>query len=127
MFDQFHTHVRQGPEHIDVREFRAPTDDSIRIVEEMREKLAESWIRSYRLQNNVFNGSWDAFYDNFGRTFRFLGKFKINGVDHETNFSVDAFDLKAESNKMVRLLHKHIVEQIAAVITIEILNSCQSS
>lgn len=46
-----------SPDRIDIHEHRAPTDDSIRMADEMREKCMKSILMSYKSNDNVFNYS----------------------------------------------------------------------
>ena len=52
MFDKLYVSHQSGPKEITVNENRAPTDDSIRLCEEYREKVRQELVNAY-----VFDGA----------------------------------------------------------------------
>jgi hypothetical protein len=121
----FNTIIR-SPERVsvDVTEKRAPTDESIRLAEEYRDKLKAQWLATYTLEDTKLNVRWDVFREDFGRKIRVIGKMKINGQEHSLDFSVDQWDFKFdEPDTFLVKLHQHLTEQIAAVLTIDLMHS----
>ena len=52
MFDKTFVGYQSSPREVTVNEHRAPTDDSIRLAEEYREKARQEFVKAY-----VFNGA----------------------------------------------------------------------
>lgn len=75
------THVN-FPETIKVHEHKAPTDESIRLMEEMHDKAINNIIAKVKVQDNLISG--DCFLItqpyNIGE-FKMVFKFKVNGKD----------------------------------------------
>ena len=74
----FNTYVR-GPSHTTatVHEHRAPTDDSLRLLREMEEKIEKKYLNSLNLKDNIIEVELCRSTDMYG-TFIHLF-FKING------------------------------------------------
>lgn len=81
------THVTESPERVDVHEHRAPTDESIRLMEEMHDKAFKNIIAKVKVEDNLVNGEIFVMEQpwNYKQDLRFVVKFKIN--NHE--FLVD--------------------------------------
>jgi hypothetical protein len=72
----------KSPEKVEVNEYRAPTDDSIRLAEEMHEKVLNKLISSVKVENNLINGEAFALQEpGFEPIVRMVFKFKINGKE----------------------------------------------
>lgn len=89
MFDRTFVNNQSGPSKITVNENKAPTDDSIRLAEEYREKLRSEFIKAYTfgdMQANEMNGM----------VVQFVNSFTIMGQDLYVsfNFNNQNFEIK---------------------------------
>jgi hypothetical protein len=88
-FNSFHTNTTK---YVDrhITEIRAPTDESIKILQEMQDKIEQRFLGSFPLKNNIFDAKVFAFkeYSGFENDIKILIKYKINGQDFHTNTSV---------------------------------------
>ena len=94
---------------------RAPTDDSIRLYEELVEKAQQSIIDSFKISNNVFsaNITIGKNMSNFN-TYVFY-KMKMNGRDFKGKFDVDVvygISRKDIVKEVVKLLSEKIAEDM---------------
>ena len=83
MFDSTHLHVRSSPSHVSVTEHRAPTDDSIRLAEEMREKILKSIQSESELFSNTFSCSWIYITDPANYRGELRCRFLLNDIPEE--------------------------------------------
>lgn len=89
------------PSTIKIEEKRAPTDDSIKLYEEIREKVQKELISRIQVNDNSFNITFD-FYQSFGGNFEIVCKYSINGSNYETIIrnNIINLNIKYNGNKM---------------------------
>jgi hypothetical protein len=82
MFDSYHKHTYTSPSKIDISEHRAPTDDSIRLFGEMRDKAIDSVVASGRIAGVACLARWVMLDDPAwnGWTIKFV--VEVNGEEH---------------------------------------------
>lgn len=84
------THTKQ-PERIDIHEHKAPTDESVRLLNEMQEKAMQNIVFKGEVKNNVFSGELSVFRLNKNITvsldevYSIYYKFKFNGQEYVIN------------------------------------------
>lgn len=102
MFDTKHYHeqtnvTREVVKQVNVQEHRAPTDESVRILQEMQEKALESIICAQRCENNVFNynifirrASQSVFLDDY----EMIMEAKINNKTYRSSCMISSLEFK---------------------------------
>lgn len=131
MFDNFATHhVHSGPSHVDVKvtEKRAPTDESVRLLAEMQQKVVDGVLGQMKIDVNdvkgeimVFREPWTVLDLTFGVAYN------VNGKRHHFRTSVCEFEVMQAQNEfhisydeaMLRVFATKFAQHIAA----QILNS----
>jgi hypothetical protein len=84
-------------ENVVVNEHRAPTDESLRLLNEMQEKAMKNIVDRVILQDNVVNGISVLFEGTFDRV-QYV-KFNLNGRTITTEFRFSRMDaLKAQNS-----------------------------
>src|SRR5574339_370103 len=94
----FDTNIRVHGSHttsyvdrnVTVNEHRAPTDESLKLLNEMREKVERDFIGSFKLENNLFNATVHLSMEPINYDVWFLVRYKINHQTHEVKFSMPA-------------------------------------
>ncbi len=73
-----------------VNEHRAPTDDSIRLLNEMTDKAKRNVLHAIHLKSNIIDCAV-VYYrnDNFYGKIDFCLKFDLNGTTHEIDGQID--------------------------------------
>ena len=90
MFDKVERHYHNSsPSRIDVHEHRAPTDESIRLAEEMREKILENIIYQEHVNDNHFDYRVYVFKDVFTRGQDIEVVAEINGTKIHARENID--------------------------------------
>lgn len=99
---------------ITITEFKAPTDESIRLLEEMKEKTLQSIVHSFGLSDNILNGvAVTICLAPLGKKVRFLGRFFLNGEEHTFDKEVNyTFDKVAMISELCGLVAKAITEKL---------------
>lgn len=96
------THIHY-PETIEVKEYKAPTDESIRLMEEMHDKAMNNLIAKVKVDTNLVKGECFCFEMpySFAGSFKLVFKFNINGRDFLIEKFVDRMLLGWEENREI--------------------------
>lgn len=122
LFSTTHVHrhetVDSGPSKIEVTEKKAPTDESVRLLNEMQEKAVQNIIDTVHLTNNVVDGVAIA-YSNSHRSgidqTEYQIKFKLNGRDIFIKNTINRAELKL-SEGLADQIAKHIASAVIGEI-----------
>lgn len=112
MFDRVHLHTRVAPEFVPycktVKEIKAPTDDSIKLYEEIKEKAYKSILESISISDNVFKAEGYLYKDLLSFTTVFRYKISLNGV------VIDGKEILRDENteEIMPILYKKVSEHI---------------
>lgn len=106
--------------NVNVNIGRAPTDESIRIYSEFKEKAFDSILESFNVTDNKFN--YDAIFyqdfSSFGKKLKF--RFFLNGVEYTGEIETDAC-----GTPDIEEIHKRLSDEIARQILISLLKKCE--
>jgi GH35 family endo-1,4-beta-xylanase len=118
MFNTYKTdNSYRGPDKISVTEKKAPTDESIRLLNEMQEKAFDNIVECVQLSNNELNDvTYWMYPDHYSFSEKARIRFKLNGKvkDFEFTFPHKYTD-KAEIQRL-------IMEKIYMEISKDIFN-----
>jgi hypothetical protein len=109
--------VTHGPKT--VTEIRAPTDDSIRILNEMREKTLQDIISRLRIDDNIFKCHAVMVSDHQEWQNRIVVKYSYNGHERVVRFSFDQGE--RDLQKITGDLRKKVAEDFTEVIMTSVL------
>lgn len=123
MFDSYYAQhsTEYVTKEVNVKEYRAPTDESVKILNEMTEKSLANIVKQFSVQNNDFNFGVVVYKNPLRYTTEVIVKFKLNGKDHEARFDVDEFKsvegqvqdvYKAICGKLSEILVASVFDQI---------------
>lgn len=125
MFDHY---TVRGKEYIpyeksvSVVEKRAPTDDSIRLYAEIKEKAYSSVLSTIELQDNILNLS-AIVYEEVNSMHKVCKyRLTLNGKEILGEKRIDALDIKT---KDIREVYSEIVNDISQYIAVEILKEVE--
>jgi len=66
-----------------VTEKKAPTDESIKLLKEMEEKVLQKIVEAYHIESNIMNGVvFKTFKDPLNVKEQFIVVFNVNGKEH---------------------------------------------
>jgi hypothetical protein len=127
MFDT--TIVKQAPAYPQtVHEHRAPTDASVRLLNEMQDKAKENFVGSIMIDDNIIKGAIYVMQDfTYHNTFAVVFKFNINGKEFviDEDFRYNPYENKSMlikrfydefSKKITEYLVNHSINQIQELL-----------
>lgn len=93
MFNKsYHTYVNKsygGPSEIKVTEKRAPTDESVRLLNEMQKKAFDDIVECVQLTNNeLTDATYWIYPDHYSFSQRARIRFKLNGKVKDFEFTL---------------------------------------
>ena len=93
----------RGPSKIDLTEKRAPTDESIRLLNEMQDKAFDNVVDCVQLSNNELNDiTYWLYPDYHSFTERARIRFSLNGKVKDFSFTLPCkFTDKADIQKLI--------------------------
>lgn len=97
-----------------IHEHKAPTDESVRILNEMEEKARENIIRKFVIDDNILNGCIVEFKDDryaHDRIVQF--RFTLNGREHLHEVRGRDVDALTDRRQFLDYLFKMVSELIA--------------
>lgn len=119
MFDRYvieQRHTEYVPYEKTVIEKRAPTDESIRLYEEMKEKAYSSILGSIELRDNVLNANCIMYEEVFSRDKVCKYRLTLNGREITGEIRTSTLDFSDRQSLMQK-----IVDDASRHIAIEIL------
>lgn len=115
MFDTVINPVRTEYVTRTVNEYRAPTDESVRLLREMEEKARNEILKSYKLESNILKGVIHEFMDYLHDTSKIGVQFELNGHRIVSYTEFNRYD--SPETKTTKLM-----ECVASEITKELLS-----
>ena len=100
---------------------RAPTDESIKLWEEMKEKAYKSLLGQIHIKNNVVEASAIIYQDIYAARKIMKYRFLLNGKEF-----IDQVELgfhETCERDVLRLLYKKVSEKISSQLTISMLEN----
>lgn len=90
MFDTYYTQrdTQYVTKEVNVKEYKAPTDESVKLLNEMTEKALSNLIKTFSTTNNTLQMTCAVYDDNLVYDRRFLCKFTLNGKDHTLDIPI---------------------------------------
>jgi len=110
------TYINQSKEYIPyaktIIEKKAPTDDSIKLYDEIKEKAYNSILYAIPLEDNVFKGNLIIYQDicQFNKVCKYL--FFLNGIKYEGSFDVDD-NLLLRKDELIFRIYKRLSDEIS--------------
>lgn len=108
MSTHFHSHDNSThinyPDKIEIHEHKSPTDESIRLMEEVHDKAIKNIIAKVKVEDNLINGEcffidqpWNM------HNVRVIFKFKINGNEFTVEKEVSRMKLGFDDEKEINI------------------------
>jgi len=121
MFDTYELGRREYvPYEKTVVEQRAPTDDSIKLLNEMQEKVMTNIMDRHLTTNNVLNVNWFSNPITPWGGLQFSCRFTINGRKFDFTVDVDRHEiLGSKPADIVKRMHDKVIEKLAIMILAE--------
>lgn len=123
MFDSYVLRTG-GPSYVsqntEIHEHKAPTDESIKILNEMQEKARKDLLASVKVENNIFSCVITLFQQEImTNSHVFMVKFNLNGNEYFMEDRVSNTEIRR--NPIEHVMRK-IFEKVAEEITKKLFN-----
>jgi len=120
MFDTYK--FKKAPSKIEVVEKKAPTDDSIRLLNEMQEKAFDNIIDHVQLSNNELKDIRCWIYpDQYSYIEKCFVRFKLNGKD--VDFTINLPCRYTETSQIIQEIRDRVIFELANVICSELVRT----
>jgi|SRR6185295_7249712 len=122
MFDHYTIKPTQHvPTTVHHHENRAPTDDSIRLAEEYREKARRELVRTVRTDDNKLSSVWQVFAEPLSAQWVIHGKWTLNGQEKNITLRLDMDETNQRDT--FKKIHETITREVAAHLTIDMMKT----
>jgi hypothetical protein len=109
----------RGPSKIDVTEKRAPTDESVRLLNEMQQKAFDNVLSCVQLDNNELKDiTWWIYYDPYIFSEKARVRFMLNGRLFDKEITLPCKYTKSE--EIPKLIMNKVLEYIAIEVTVKL-------
>lgn len=126
MFDRYDIDLNRGPSvqnvNVTVKEVRAPTDESIRLLNEMQEKARQNILDAFTIKNNGIEGKVVVDHNPMTRQIRAAALVKINGKKLQPTVHIDwsvTVDHRERLPELFRLLTEALAKEIAQTVLLD--------
>lgn len=126
MLDKTYVSLGGGSSHhyntTEITERRAPTDESVRLLQEMEEKAKERISDKFTISNSQIDAVAIVFYDEIMENKRNVHiRFKLNGESHLVKTGYRKFDMELSHGEnyrqeVFRVMREAVAEQIATKV-----------
>jgi hypothetical protein len=127
MFDRYTIHRSSENKYVNVKhtEQRAPTDESIKLLNEFQEKALDNLVSQGRIENNSLHVEWSIYSQPYrGFQYYIAIRIKLNGTEHIIKFEVDKPRPEERADFLVNIRNK-IAERMATEILLESFNDVE--
>jgi len=112
----FDTHIYENKtQYVDrnviVKEYRAPTDESVKLLNEMTDKALNNIVQNFNTYNNCLQMTGAVYVDERLQQKSFLLKFTLNGKDHKFHVDVDSWECSTPP-QMVDKVYTKVCEKL---------------
>jgi hypothetical protein len=118
--NHYHSHKHD----VTVNEHKAPTDESVRLLNEILEKAKKNIVKNVQVSNNILNFESLFFEDYFvGNRLELYANFKLNGHYYEVKSEInyDEFNKWDGKNMLQYFCLNIILETLSKAISEQIL------
>lgn len=119
MFNSIHVH-ESGPTYVTktVHEHRAPTDDSVRLLNELTIKARENLVATFSTSNNVLQATWARHQDELMGQDKYFCKFVLNGRAHQIYIDVEDTGMQGDG---IEVLYEKLCNRLASELMLPLL------
>lgn len=106
--------------NVNVKEVKAPTDESVSLLNQLQEKAKENIIKSVKVEENHLNGIIVAFVNDMMGGIKIMMKFNLNGKEYifeEILSYLDSRNLLSDES----IMYKKIYQKFSEVIVNELM------
>lgn len=114
--------ISSGPSRVDVHEHKAPTDESLKLLKEMEEKVLKSVIDRFRTPDN-FVGEVTVLRTLYGDGA--IVHFSLNGKKYQVELGGERF-IAADKYSMFKKVYEIFAAELASILLAEAIKDSPS-
>jgi len=122
MFDRNSVTNNFSPEKIEVIHKKAPTDESVRLLSEMEEKILNKIVFSKSIANNCFDGEWYVIPPGMEDNLTIIGHLKFNGTPIKLVIEFNNRELRDGVGSIANKIKSRVSEEIANLVIRDMLS-----
>lgn len=120
MFDNHH-HTREIRQTTMVHEHRAPTDESIKLLDEVHEKTLERIISRHSLEENEFKIEWYLIHPSHLDDIEAVCRMNLNGEIRKFSVKICPLMARQDPRKVVEKIRQKAIEELSDMVTLDLL------
>lgn len=112
------------PKTIEVKEHRAPTDESIKILREMEQKIMDNIVSMGKIEDNVFNIKWYIFSDHYSWEDRCRCVFTLNGKEYDFEFLLP--NNRLSTSQIIPKIKEEFLNKLSRILMDDLFKNCEN-
>jgi len=101
----------------------APTDESLKLLAEMKEKTISEVISVTKLENNIISAEWYCVREAMNFSTTCYIRCKINNKEHKLSFNISEFETHDKETHIFELVQ----EKLSKLVSYELLKTIDST
>lgn len=110
---------------VDIVEKRAPTDESVKLLREMEEKITANIISMSKIEDNIFNIKWYILSDQYSWEDTCKCIFTLNGKEYDFKFLLPS--KYTDTSQIIPKIREMILEKLTNVLGQDLLRNCENA
>lgn len=110
------------PNKLEVKEYKAPTDESIKILRDMEQKMLDNIISMGKVEDNIFNVKWYIYPDQHSWEDRCRCVFTLNNEKHDFDFLLSG--KFTNTSEVIPAIREKILDRLTGVLGMNLLKNC---
>lgn len=107
--------TKNHPRTLEIKEHRAPTDESVRILKELEQEAMNKIVAMGKVEDNIFNAKWYIFNDCMAWEDRCRCVFTMNGKEHDFEFKLPGKFEVSNSEEFVEYMKKEVLNKLTII------------
>lgn len=114
------------PRTLEVKEHRAPTDESARLLKELEQEAMNKIVAMGKVEDNKFNTKWYILQCNadFEQTCKCI--FTLNGKEYDLEFRLP-HDRYQDSSNIIPQIRERIIEKLGQILLEDLFKNCDKT
>ena len=115
------------PRTLEVKEHRAPTDESARLLKELEQEAMNKIVAMGKVEDNVFNAKWYITSDYMAWEDRCRCIFTMNGKEHDFEFRLPGKFEASNTKEYVDHMKKEVLNKLTIIFLDDLLKNCDKA
>ena len=125
MFDTYVNRTEQVTREVIVKEYRAPTDESVKLLNEMQKKALDNIVSQFSTTNNYLQMKCAVVENNYEEARLFISKFTLNGKSHRFDIKINSWDVQTEED-LITSVYERVCAELAKEFMQPLFNEMKS-